>query len=136
VIEPSLNSTFCFPVKLELSSSSSSSSKTALVVPPFRIVPNAALPPAKENGVDCTAVPKTLALDGAPNAAKSVTTLRGGEFVGVGMPTGGEDVEEDDPNFFTSVERVDENLLDALLAWRYLSVNLVPGTRLSCALAS
>ena len=41
--------------------------------------PNAALPPARENGVDATAVPKTLADLGAPNAAKSVTTLRGGD---------------------------------------------------------
>jgi hypothetical protein len=31
--------------------------------------------------VDATAVPKTLALAGAPNAAKSVTTLRGGDPV-------------------------------------------------------
>ena len=41
--------------------------------------PNAALPPASENGVDATAVPKTLAFFGAPKAAKSVTTLRGGD---------------------------------------------------------
>ena len=46
--------------------------------------PNAALPPASENGVDATAVPKTLAVLGAPNAAKSVTTLRGGEAGAVG----------------------------------------------------
>jgi len=45
----------------------------------FRIPPNAAFPPAKEKGVEATAVPKTLAVEGAPNAAKSVTTLRGGE---------------------------------------------------------
>jgi F420-0:gamma-glutamyl ligase-like protein len=43
--------------------------------------PHAALPPASEKGVDATAVPKTLALAGAPNAAKSVTTFRGGEPV-------------------------------------------------------
>lgn len=41
--------------------------------------PNAAFPPASENGVDATAVPNTLAFFGAPNAAKSVTTFRGGE---------------------------------------------------------
>ena len=45
----------------------------------LRIPPNAAFPPAKEKGVEATAVPKTLAVEGAPNAAKSVTTLRGGE---------------------------------------------------------
>jgi hypothetical protein len=105
-MDPSLNSTFCFPGEATLSSSSSSSSKTPLVVPGFRIVPNAALPPANENGVDCTAVPKTLAVDGAPNAAKSVTTLRGGELVGVGMPAGGYEVEEDaEPYFLLSVVR-------------------------------
>lgn len=47
--------------------------------------PNAALPPARENGVDATFVPNTDALAGAPNAAKSVTTLRGGECEGVGI---------------------------------------------------
>lgn len=52
---------------------------------PPRIPPNAALPPASENGVDATAVPNTLAVFGAPNAAKSVTTLRGGECEGVGI---------------------------------------------------
>lgn len=41
--------------------------------------PNAALPPANEKGVDATAVPNTLADFGAPKAAKSVTTFRGGE---------------------------------------------------------
>jgi hypothetical protein len=41
-----------------------------------RRAPNAAVPPARENGVDCTAVPNTLAFFGAPNAANSVTTLR------------------------------------------------------------
>jgi hypothetical protein len=41
--------------------------------------PKAALPPANENGVCATAVPNTLAFFGAPNAAKSVTTLRGGD---------------------------------------------------------
>lgn len=43
------------------------------------IPPNAALPPASEKGVEATAVPNTLAFAGAPKAAKSVTTLRGGE---------------------------------------------------------
>jgi hypothetical protein len=42
------------------------------------MLPKAAWLPARENGVDCTAVPYTLAF-GAPNAAKSVTTLRGGD---------------------------------------------------------
>lgn len=73
-IEPSRSSTRCLPS----SSSSSSSSKADRGAPP-RIPPNAALPPAKENGVDATAVPKTLAVAGAPNAAKSVTTFRGGD---------------------------------------------------------
>lgn len=41
--------------------------------------PNAARPPASENGVEATAVPNTLAVDGAPNAAKFVTTFRGGD---------------------------------------------------------
>lgn len=44
--------------------------------------PNAALPPANENGVVATAVPNTLAFFGAPKAAKSVTTLRGGDVEG------------------------------------------------------
>lgn len=52
----------------------------------LRMPPKAALPPASENGDDCTAVPKTLADGDAPNALKSVTTLRGDEegvaFVG------------------------------------------------------
>lgn len=99
-MDPSLNSTFCFPD--ELSSSSSSSSNIPLVVPAFLIVPNAALPPAKENGVDCTAVPKTLDVGDAPNAAKSVTTFRGGELAGVGADEGGGD--DGEPNFL-SVER-------------------------------
>ena len=43
------------------------------------MLPNAALLPASENGVDWTAVPKTLDVFAAPNAAKSVTTLRGGD---------------------------------------------------------
>jgi hypothetical protein len=38
--------------------------------------PNAAVPPASENGVLWTRVPNTLADLGAPNAAKSVTTFR------------------------------------------------------------
>lgn len=77
-IELSFNSTFCLP-----SSSSSSSSSNIDLLPPFRIPPNAALLPANENGVDATDVPNTLMLDGAPNAANSVTTLRGGEPVAV-----------------------------------------------------
>ena len=43
------------------------------------MLPKAALLPARENGVDWTAVPYTLEVFGAPNAAKSVTTLRGGD---------------------------------------------------------
>jgi len=43
------------------------------------MLPKAALLPARENGVDWIAVPKTLAVFAAPNAAKSVTTLRGGD---------------------------------------------------------
>ena len=54
-------------------------------LPGLRRPPNAALPPASENGVDATAVPNTLAVLGAPNAAKSMTTLRGGECEGVGI---------------------------------------------------
>jgi hypothetical protein len=50
----------------------------------FRGAPNAALPPAKENGVLATAVPKTLVAFGAPKAANSVTTLRGGDEGDVG----------------------------------------------------
>lgn len=47
---------------------------------PTLIPPKAAFFPARENGVDATAVPNTLADFGAPKAAKSVTTLRGGEL--------------------------------------------------------
>jgi len=43
------------------------------------MLPKAAWLPARENGVDWTAVPYTLEVFGAPNAAKSVTTLRGGD---------------------------------------------------------
>jgi len=73
-MDPSLSSIFCLPS----SSSSSSSSKPDLAAP-TRIPPNAALPPASENGVDATAVPNTLADFGAPNVAKSCTTFRGGD---------------------------------------------------------
>lgn len=48
----------------------------------FLILPNAALFPASENGVEATAVPNTEAVFGAPKAAKSVTTLRGGDCGG------------------------------------------------------
>ena len=50
--------------------------------------PNAAFPPASEKGVDATAVSNTLAVFGAPKAAKSVTTFRGGE---AGTTTFGDD---------------------------------------------
>lgn len=81
VIESSRSSTRCRP---SLSSSSSSSSNA--VVRPFpRSAPNAALPPANENGVDCTAVPNTLAVGDAPNALKSETTFRGGEAGATGF---------------------------------------------------
>ena len=43
------------------------------------------MPPASENGVDATAVPKTLAVFGAPKVAKSVTTFRGGEAGGTSL---------------------------------------------------
>jgi len=48
--------------------------------------------PARENGVDWTAVPNTLDDFGAPNAAKSVTTLRGGDD---GKPPDSGDLESD-----------------------------------------
>jgi len=51
--------------------------------------------PASEKGLDFTAVPNTLVVDEAPKGAKSVTTLRGGELVGVdGNPEENEDDEE------------------------------------------
>lgn len=73
-MESSLSSTRCLP-----SSSSSSSSSKVVLLTPVRIPPKAAFPPANENGEEATAVPNTLAFLGAPNAAKSVTTLRGGD---------------------------------------------------------
>lgn len=79
-IESSRSSTFCRP-----SSSSSSSSSNVERVEPMRMPPKAALPPASEKGVDATAVPKTLAVFGAPNAAKSVTTLRVGDDGALGL---------------------------------------------------
>lgn len=48
---------------------------------PLRIPPKAALPPARENGVDCTAVPNTLAFAGALNEPKSETTFRCGDVL-------------------------------------------------------
>jgi len=64
--------------------------------PPL-IAANAELLPASENGLDFTAVPNTLVVDGAPKVAKSVTTLRGGELAGVGgIPEENED--EGEPN--------------------------------------
>lgn len=57
--------------------------------------PNAALPPASENGVDATAVPNTLAVFGAPNAAKSVMTVRGGECGIAGTAGAGVVVEDE-----------------------------------------
>jgi hypothetical protein len=45
---------------------------------PFLIAPNAAFPPASENGVEATFVPKTLDV-GTPNVGKSETTLRVGD---------------------------------------------------------
>lgn len=83
-IESSLSSTRCLP-----SSSSSSSSSKADLPAPVRIPPNAAFPPARENGVDATAVANTLAEDGAPNDAKSVTTFRGGEDGGASLGDAG-----------------------------------------------
>lgn len=49
-----------------------------LLLGPFRIVPNDALLPARENGVEAGFVPNTLDV-GAPKAAKSETTLREGD---------------------------------------------------------
>jgi len=64
----------------------SSSSSSSSSIPPRLplIAAKAELLPASEKGLDFTAVPNTLVVDGAPKAAKSVTTLRGGELVGVG----------------------------------------------------
>lgn len=76
VMESSFKNTLWRP---SFSSSSSSSSSSIPRPAGFRRLPNAALLPASENGVDATAVPKTLAVFGAPNAAKSVTTFLGGE---------------------------------------------------------
>lgn len=72
---PSLNSTFC-PINIVLSSSSSSSSSNPDLAAPGLIDPNAAFPPASENGVLCTAVPNTLAFFDTPKVAKSLITLR------------------------------------------------------------
>jgi len=53
--------------------------------------------PASEKGLDFTAVPNTLLVDGAPKVAKFVTTFRGGELAGVGgIPEENED--EGEPN--------------------------------------
>lgn len=96
VIEPSRNSIFCRPGTEGVSSSSSSSSSSIPPRPPL-IAAKAELLPASENGLDLTAVPNTLVVDGAPKVAKSVTTLRGGELVGVGgIPEENED--EGEPN--------------------------------------
>ena len=95
VIDPSRNSIFCRP-GMEGATSSSSSSSSIPPRPPL-IAAKAELLPASEKGLDLTAVPKTLVVDGAPKAAKSVTTLRGGELVGVGgIPEENED--EGEPN--------------------------------------
>ena len=53
----------------------------------MRIPPKAALPPAREKGEDCTAVPNTVALEGALKVPKSVMTFRRGEVL-VGELTG------------------------------------------------
>jgi hypothetical protein len=58
-----------------------------------RMLPKAALLPARENGVDWTAVPYTLDVFAAPNAAKSVTTLRGGDDAV--KPLDSDDLESD-----------------------------------------
>ena len=94
VIEPSRSSIFCRPGTEGAASSSSSSSSSIPPRPPL-IAAKAELLPANEKGLDFTAVPNTLVVDGAPNVAKSVTTLRGGELVGVGgIPEENEDEEE------------------------------------------
>jgi len=75
--------------------SSSSSSSSSIPPRPPLIAAKAELPPASEKGPGFTAVPNTLVVEGAPKVAKSVTTLRGGELVGVGgIPEENEDEEE------------------------------------------
>lgn len=77
--------------------------------------------------MDATAVPNTLAVAGAPKAAKSVTTFRGGE---PGTVAFGED------GAFTGDERTGEEPYDDAYelrvndwrACRYLSVKRVPCT--------
>ena len=78
-----------------MASSSSSSSSSIPPRPPL-IAAKAELLPASEKGLDFTAVPNTLALDGAPKVAKSVTTLRGGEL-DVDIPEENEDGGEPNP---------------------------------------
>lgn len=69
---------------IPLSSSSSSSAK--LVRPPLA-PPKAACLPARENGLDLTAVPNTLAFPELPKVAKSVTTFRAGDAGGDTPPS-------------------------------------------------
>lgn len=84
-MESSLNSTLCglspplpVPVPPNTSPSSSSSSSSKLVRPRTVLIPpNAALPPARENGEEATAVPNTLAFAGALKVPKSLMTFRG-----------------------------------------------------------
>lgn len=85
----------------EVSTSSSSSSSSIPPRPPL-IAAKAELLPANEKGLDFMAVPNTLVVDGAPNVAKSVTTLRGGELVDV---MGEENEDEGDPNPLLSGDR-------------------------------
>ena len=78
--------------------SSSSSSSSSIPPRPPLIAAKAEFPPASEKGPGFTAVPNTLVVEGAPKAAKSVTTLRGGELVGVGgIPEENEDEGEPNP---------------------------------------
>lgn len=74
--------------------SSSSSSSSSIPPRPPLIAAKAELLPASEKGLDFTAVPNTLALDGAPKVAKSVTTLRGGELDVNEIPEENEDEGE------------------------------------------
>lgn len=89
-----------------VTSSSSSSSSSA---PPWTplIAAKAELLPASEKGLDFTAVPNTLVLDGAPNAAKSVTTLRGGELDVDDIPEENEDEGEPNVVFLGDREDID-----------------------------
>lgn len=74
-------------------------------------------------------MPKTLAVLGAPNAAKSVTTLRGGECDGVGIEV--EDTDKMGDVGFRAGEYgayVPYERPEDMRACRYLSVKRLCGT--------